>query len=510
MAVLTRHEAFDPCKYTSGSWLDRDGQRKASRYIDFDFSALMKEAISCCSGARRIVDCRKAEGGFNKLFFFVMDNGARVVARLPTRLAGPPTLTTHSEVATLRFVKQRTSIPVPDVLKWSNTRSNPVGVEYIIMSHVQGVSLMEKWPQMNGLQHIECIAALGAFTKELASLSFPAYGSLYFNDAQLSGTTTLDNSFCIGPHCGTQFWDPSIQDNENVPQRSRGPWHDVASYLDELVNTGYESSVNQSSGHQGSLDDHLALLKANRRCIDLLAQSELVQNASGPTLFHPDFHTRNILVDEDDPTKITGIIDWQSASIEPALLHAAETPDFAEPLLFDRELDGNRKAPETDTEKDHREDVERCIKAWTVLVHVSPKVGKAAALDDSILRVLTDSHTAWKTGRAAVRSQLMDLAQRWADLGLPGNCPYHPNAEELELQKREFDDLESTQRLRFFLARALGCDTDGWVAADRWDDVLPRYRDLYKGWMESAKSSHDPEYPVSPEKADKLWPFDGR
>jgi Ser/Thr protein kinase RdoA (MazF antagonist) len=54
-----------------------------------------------------------------------------------------------------------------------------------------------------------------------------------------------------------------------------------------------------------------------------------VQHVAKPTLLHPDLHKRNIFVSDSEPTKVTGIIDWQSTSIEPAFIYANETPDFA-------------------------------------------------------------------------------------------------------------------------------------------------------------------------------------
>jgi hypothetical protein len=64
-----------------------------------------------------------------------------------------------------------------------------------------------------------------------------------------------------------------------------------------------------------------------------------VKDASKPLLFHPDLHARNIFVDLNDPTKILSIIDWQSAAIEPAFIHANETPGFAEEPVLDKTLD---------------------------------------------------------------------------------------------------------------------------------------------------------------------------
>lgn len=71
--------------------------------MHFDFNALLDLAIECSPGARQVIDCKKKEGGFNRVFMIHLDNGKTVVARLPTRVAGPPRLTVSSEVATLQF-----------------------------------------------------------------------------------------------------------------------------------------------------------------------------------------------------------------------------------------------------------------------------------------------------------------------------------------------------------------------------------------------------------------------
>lgn len=94
---------YDPFAYTSGRWLHRDELERNSRHVQFNFSALCERVISLCPGAANITDHEKKEGGFNKVFIFTMDTGSRVVARIPTRIAGPPRLTTNSEVATITY-----------------------------------------------------------------------------------------------------------------------------------------------------------------------------------------------------------------------------------------------------------------------------------------------------------------------------------------------------------------------------------------------------------------------
>ena len=83
-------------------------------------------------------------GSYNKAFRLTFDDSIKVVARLPTPLAGPSYLVTASEVATLQFTREVLDIPVPRVLTWSGAKRNSinrVGADYIIMEEVAGVSL---------------------------------------------------------------------------------------------------------------------------------------------------------------------------------------------------------------------------------------------------------------------------------------------------------------------------------------------------------------------------------
>lgn len=94
---------LDPHAYTSGRWLRRDQLERDARYIAFDFDALCRRIVELCPGAASITTCDKKEGGFNRVFIFTTDNAKRVVARLPFAIAGPPRLTTGSEVATMEY-----------------------------------------------------------------------------------------------------------------------------------------------------------------------------------------------------------------------------------------------------------------------------------------------------------------------------------------------------------------------------------------------------------------------
>lgn len=72
-------------------------------------------------------------------------------------------------------------------------------------------------------------------------------------------------------------------------------------------------------GFQSSKELKMAVLRDYNRLLPHIVPREDVHTAS--MLWHNDLHTDNIFVNEDNPTEITGIIDWQSVHLSPAFLH---------------------------------------------------------------------------------------------------------------------------------------------------------------------------------------------
>lgn len=161
--------AFDPVvetndlfRYTSGRWLVGDRIQQQLRYVKFNLDYLCRLAASQFSDATKCVHV-KLEGNFNKTLLLTMDDGNEAIAKIPCPNAGPPSLTTASEVATLKFcmyfglyswltfacnlyslflVRSRTSI-LPRIFAWSSDATNSVVAEFIIMEKVRGVALSE-------------------------------------------------------------------------------------------------------------------------------------------------------------------------------------------------------------------------------------------------------------------------------------------------------------------------------------------------------------------------------
>lgn len=245
-----------------------------------------------------------------------------------------------------------------------------------------------------------------------------------------------------------------------------------------------------------------------------LVDDERIQNAAAPVLAHPDYHKRNIYVSAQDPAVITGIIDWQSASIEPAFIYANETPDFAalpEEPEDDTFNQDDLKAPGQNERE--LKDAMICHQTYDVLMKgVVPKTRPARLLDPTLFRIFQYCHTSWRDSAAALRQELIEISARWAELGLElqGPCPYSPTQEELNQHARDYEDFETSQRLKSWLKASLNTNSDGWVPNEVWDAAKDAHRAAYDEWIQTARESEARGESMTVVKAEKLWPFDAR
>ncbi|KAI9039875.1 aminoglycoside phosphotransferase family protein [Aspergillus affinis] len=492
--------SLEPHAYTSGRWLRRDKLETDSRFIQFDFGALCQKVIELCPGANFIKSCQKIEGGFNRVFVFTLDNAKTIVAKLPFRLAGPAKLTTISEVATIRYLQAKTNIPIPKVLDYNHDASdgtNTVGSEYTIMEHATGVPLRDKWHEMAGDQQVRCIDAIYRTVKEIDDLEFPAYGSIYFDDAIDSARKQhLSDGFCIGPHCGPRYWDTDTGERRYYchANENHGPWSSIGKYCDGLIDAGLsrvppvDTELEGRPIYHGLPETHLALLERTRSVLKRMAADARISNSAVPLLFHPDLHMRNIFVSENDPSAITSIVDWQSASIEPAFWYSDEVPDLAT---------GS----------------EICAKAFELsLQFFVPKLSAPRLMNDDLFRPFRYCYRTWKDGAVALRHEMIETALHWNKLGYEGQCPYPlPIQEEFENHIKEYRLFEAAQQLRTDLSGLLNTASDGWVPLDDWKATQLAHRELFDGMLHAVltNANSDDGEPVKDEKTLRsIWPFD--
>ncbi|KAF9560949.1 hypothetical protein CPC08DRAFT_803050 [Agrocybe pediades] len=316
-------------KCTDRRFLYRAEEQMKLRELNFDVEALKRRAAAV-SGSK---ECNHiefiGEGAFNRVFELVMENGAkRVNARTPFPHAGPQTLLTNSEVATMEFVRERFNAPVPKVLAYDSSPHNEIGMEHI----------MEKCPGM-------------------AAIPFSQYGSIYFKEdvdpalqarplyADGYPEDKFSERFRIGPLVDYRLYDDGRADLA-VDQ---GPFKDAYSYLKayalceiawikkyaksckdpiEYRAAGYTSP----KLHISLLEKWISIIPALLPSPSALAPIAVADEGEGnelldlnkPSLILNDLHLNNFFVDEKGV--LTGLIDLQSINIVP--LFRAHCPSF--------------------------------------------------------------------------------------------------------------------------------------------------------------------------------------
>lgn len=265
-----------------------------------------------------------------------------------------------------------------------------------------------------------------------------------------------------------------------------------------------ESAV-PSLPYRGTLDDHLDLLRRSKDVLATIARDNRIQCVSAPALFHPDLHKRNIFVDPTDPTRITALIDWQGACLDPVFFSAGDPPDLCdfpesiEDLVYpENDVAGN--SPERER---LLKDVELCRKTWAVcLLAWSPNLHQAHLLDKDLVHPFRYCYSSWRDSAAIFRDGLVRLSQRWVELRLPDACPYHPSKDELAEHARQLKDLESAISLKHFVMRAIGSNEDGWVSVEACEAAKAALAAALTQWLSAVDEDMDES------KAKLLWPFD--
>jgi hypothetical protein len=181
--------------------------------------------------------------------------------------------------------------------------------------------------------------------------------------------------------------------------------------VDGLINTGL-SRVPLTDGldsrakrrHQGSVAEHRRLLHSTRGVLHDILQDTRIRDNAPPVLVHPDLHTSNIFVDPDDPTKITSIIDWQSASIEPVFMCPLPILNFALPPGYRAYIEEKERYSQMTTTQVWDTTLKACL-------HKSPWLHSLINLDMDLLRHFKICHRTWRDGTALLTSDLIDVAE---------------------------------------------------------------------------------------------------
>lgn len=209
----------------------------------------------------------------------------------------------ESQVATMRLIREKTAIPVPEVFALDTTDNNPIGAPYICMSFIPGKLVSKIWFDGTLARQeqvrLEILTNLARIMAQFSTLNFDAMGSF------------LPEQSPLGP-----IFDWEVPEEERVPMQIRrsGPFHSLSAFLDD---TASKQNTPKRNKWRDGQDKILAVL---RGCF-LEAEAK---SGGGFVLRPPDFDSQNVFADEHG--NITGLIDWDLAHTFPRCLGFAAYP----------------------------------------------------------------------------------------------------------------------------------------------------------------------------------------
>jgi aminoglycoside phosphotransferase (APT) family kinase protein len=267
-----------------------------------------------------------AEGAYNKLYSIAVSYGGDSLGscKYIFRVTSPvePFYKTASEVATLSYIREHTSVPVPRVIAYSSTAKNELGCEWILMERVPGVALDKVWSDIDFETKSRQTKLIAGFVRQLRQIQppFAVIGNLYFREdidsssAEIRVVPTEDNKYVLGPIVTAYMF---AGGRKLRVSRNLGPYGNDAEYITALTATELEEIklLQSAEPHShGDFDEDLA--EEAEDIIGVLNELQTISTALFPsrlrhlTLHHHDLSTANILINPAT-YEVTGIVDWE-------------------------------------------------------------------------------------------------------------------------------------------------------------------------------------------------------
>ena len=232
--------------------------------------------------------------------------------QLILRIAGDhvPSIKTGNEVATLKWLRANTSIPVPEVVAYDMTTSNVLGCEYLLTNRCPGVAICDIYETLTAAQLDNILLQLMDMLVELHQHPFSHIGGL---------TLSSDQEIIPGPMLTEHFWFtyeipkyfPSSQETYTSLNYS-GPFNTYTDYVSAAV-TSY---LHVARIHPSLEEPLRPFLPRVASFLDLLPEHASTLNQTPIRLAHKDLHFANILYDPKTD-RVTAILDWEFAGTIP-------------------------------------------------------------------------------------------------------------------------------------------------------------------------------------------------
>ncbi|KAG6879621.1 hypothetical protein C0992_000456 [Termitomyces sp. T32_za158] len=280
-----------------------DRQREVKADAAADGAALFpvdRKVLKDVVREHRGVDVGRIEflsaGTFHKAYLVTMVDRTELVASVARRYM--PRLKTESEVATMRYLRENTNIPLPTVYHYDSNPYNRLGGEYVLMSKASGVQLGTVFHSLSYNELVTLLENLAGLLLPVFAHRFSDIGSLYsgpnpygplsstaptpkaiqlpYSAYPFSPTLSMSNlvtsnvnhvkaklaqatgpEFHIGPIISWPFFGTNRGELVHPQELNRGPWPSSSSYFSSCAQREIESVIRENEGRSAPHRLHL-------------------------------------------------------------------------------------------------------------------------------------------------------------------------------------------------------------------------------------------------------------
>lgn len=202
---------------------------------------------------------------------------------------------TSSEVATIKFVRQNTDIPVPRIIDYNSSNQNILGFEWILMEMMPGEPLAKRWRKLSMPAKEALVERIFGYQAQLFRHKLTGIGNLYKTISVDHGPSAT--AFHLGQIVSMAFfWDKNR--TYKVP---RGPFENSAEWLHARLTLLHRAAESvPSSADRNDVEDADFVKELVARLLALLPRvfPPGTQGAEPSSLFHDNISFHNVLADK--------------------------------------------------------------------------------------------------------------------------------------------------------------------------------------------------------------------
>jgi hypothetical protein len=219
-------------------------------------------------------------GQFHEIRILHFEDGWTCIGRF-TREA-EPLAKVESELATIEYVRDNTTIPVPEIYFVNYSENHAVGAPFVLMEHIRGSPLDDIWEDLSLDHKLDAIKQVAGIHGQLAGLRFDTIGC-------------IESDQSVGPLMDQVEWWQPLGDHAFTK---------TSDYLSSYMREDNPKRTESARALYPTIKEKIS--------------AHLKQNAFNPALHAPfrlilpDLGFQNVLVTQEEGMlpMICGVIDW--------------------------------------------------------------------------------------------------------------------------------------------------------------------------------------------------------